>query len=86
MTEHTVESLGVVSLAKILSIIGVVWGMILAISWIMVGGPVGGRPGLPELLSAIIGGALFGVIGGAITAVVYNVAARLAGGLGLGVS
>ena len=86
MTEYTVDSIGVVSLARILGVIGLLWGIILAISWIVLGGPMGGRPGLPELLIAIIGGALYGVIGGAITAVIYNAAAGLAGGIELEMS
>lgn len=86
MTEYTVDSIGVVSLAKILGAIGLLWGIILAISWIILGGPMGGRPGLPELLIAIGGGAVYGVIGGAITAIIYNAAAGIAGGIELELS
>jgi hypothetical protein len=86
MTEYSVDSIDVVSLAKILGVIGLLWGIILAMGWIAPGGPMGGRPGLPELLIAIIGGALYGVIGGAITAVIYNAAAGLVGGIELEVS
>ena len=86
MTEYTVDTIGVISLAKILGVIGLLWGIILAISWIVLGGPMGGRPGLPELLIAIIGGVLYGVIGEAITAVIYNAAAGLVGGIELELS
>jgi len=86
MTEYTVDSIGVVSLAKILGVIGLIWGLILAIGWIALGGPMGGRPGLPELIIAIIGGALYGGVGGALTAVIYNAAAGLVGGIELQVS
>lgn len=56
-------------------------GLVLALSWFVFGGPIGGRPRLLELLTAIIGGALYGIIGGAITAVVYNAAAAAVGGI-----
>ncbi|NHN49234.1 hypothetical protein G9464_16775 [Halostella sp. JP-L12] len=86
MTAYIVDSIGVVSLAKILGVIGLLWGIILALSWIVIGGPMGGRPGLPDLLIATIGGALYGVIGGAITALIYNAAAGLMGGIELELS
>lgn len=86
MTEYTVESLGVLSLAKTLGVIGLLWGIILVLSWILLGGPLGGRPGLPELLIAVVGSALYGVIGGALTAVIYNAAAGLVGGIELELS
>jgi hypothetical protein len=86
MTQYTVTNVGIVSLAKILGSIGLLWGLLLALSWIILGGPLGGRPGLPELLIAVIGGGLYGVVGGAITAVVYNAAASLVGGIELELS
>lgn len=86
MTEYTVTNVDVVSLAKILGAIGLVWGIFVAIGWTVLGGPMGGRPGLPELLIAIIGGGLYGVIAGAVTSVVYNAAASLVGGIELELS
>lgn len=86
MTDYTVTNVDVVSLAKILGAIGLLWGIFVAIGWIVLGGPMGGRPGLPELLIAIIGGGLYGVVGGAITAVVYNAAASIVGGIELELS
>lgn len=86
MTEYVVETVDVVSLAKILGVIGLLWGIVLAVSWIVLGGPLGGRPGLPELVIAVVGGALYGVVGGAITAIVYNLAAGLVGGIELELS
>lgn len=83
MTAHTVDTVGVVSLAKILGVIGLLWGLVLAFSWLVLGAPMGGRPGLPELLFVAVGGALYGVVGGAITALVYNAAAGLVGGIEL---
>jgi len=47
---------------------------------------MGGSPGLPELLVSIVGGALYGAIGGALTALIYNAAAGLAGGIEFEVS
>lgn len=81
MTEHTIDTVDVLSLAKILGLIGLLWGLVIAASWILIGGPLGGRPGLPELLLAIVGGALYGLVGGAITAIVYNLAATMVGGI-----
>jgi MFS family permease len=88
MTEYIVDSIGVVSVAKILGVVGLLWGIVLAISWIVLGGPMGGRPGLPELLLliAIIGGTVYGVSGDAITAVIYNAAAGVTGGIELEMS
>lgn len=86
MTDHTVDAIGVKSLAKILGIMGLLWGLVLALSWIVFGGPIGGRPGLPELLIAIVGGALYGAIGGAVTAIVYNAVAAVVGGIELELS
>jgi uncharacterized membrane protein len=86
MPSYTVDSIDVLSLAKILGVIGLLWGIIIAISWIVLGGPMGGSPGLPELLVSIVGGALYGAIGGALTALIYNAAAGLAGGIEFEVS
>lgn len=86
MTEYTVDTIDVVSLAKILGVMGVLWGLVVAVSWIILGGPIGGRPGLLELLIAIVGGGIYGVIGGAITAIVYNLAATVVGGIELELS
>lgn len=86
MTDYTVTNVDVVSLAKILGTIGLLWGLFVAIGWIVLGGPFGGPPGLPELLIAVIGGGLYGVVGGAITAVVYNAAASFVGGIELELS
>lgn len=86
MQQYTVDTIGVSSLAKILGIIGLLWGLILALSWIVLGGPMGGRPGLPELLIAVIGGGLYGVVVGAVTAIVYNLAASVVGGIELELS
>jgi hypothetical protein len=86
MTEYVIQSVDVVSVAKILGIIGLLWGIVLALSWVVLGGPIGGRPGLPELLVAVVGSALYGVLGGALTAIVYNLAAALVGGLKFDVS
>lgn len=61
-------------------------GLFVAIGWIVLGGPFGGRPGLPEHLVAVVGVGLYGVVGGAVTAVVYNAAASLVGGIELELS
>lgn len=81
MPTHEIESLDVWSLAKILGVMGLIWGLILAITWVVAGLFGAGIPGLPELLASVLGGVVYGVIGGAITAIVYNAAASLIGGL-----
>lgn len=86
MPEYRVDTVDVVSLAKILGVIGLLWGIVVALSWVVLGGPMGGRPGLPELLVAVVGGGLYGLVGGAITAIVYNLAATAVGGIELELS
>ena len=86
MSEHSLDSIGVVSAARILGLIGLLWGLVVAISWIVIGGPFGGAPGVPELVIVVLGGAVYGVVGGAVTAIVYNAAASFVGGLKFDVS
>lgn len=81
MPSHEIESLEVWSLAKILGVMGFIWGLIVAITWLVAGLLGAGLPGLPELLASVIGGVIYGVIGGAITAIIYNAAASLIGGI-----
>ena len=86
MTLRTVNAIGVRSLATIMGVMGLLWGLIVAITWVaagVLGAPV---PGLPELLVTVLGATLYGVVGGAITALVYNVAASLVGGIRLTLS
>lgn len=81
MSVQTVERIDVVSLAKVVGGIGFLWGLIVAIAWIatgVLGGPV---PGGPELVSSTIGGLVGGVVVGGVTAILYNAAASLIGGL-----
>lgn len=86
MPSHTIDSIQVWSLAKVLDVMGLLWGSIVAITWIVAGLLGAGVPGLPELLVSVIGGILYGVIGGAITAIIYNAAASLIGGIEIDLS
>jgi hypothetical protein len=86
MATYSVDAIGVVSLAKVLGVVGLLWGVIVALTWLVFGGPIGGRPGLIELVVAVGGGALYGVLIGLLTALVYNAAAGIAGGLELDLS
>lgn len=83
MASHEIQSIKVWSLAKILGVMGLIWGLIVAITWFLVGMVGGGVPGLPELLVSVVGGVIYGVIGGMITAIIYNAAASLIGGIQL---
>lgn len=81
MASYTVDHVDVTSLAKVLGIIGLIWGLLLAVMWLVVG--VGGMSavGVPELVVAVVGGGLYGTVVGAVTAILYNAAASLVGGV-----
>lgn len=81
METRTIEALKVWPLAKILGVMGLLWGIIVGITWFAAGVMGAGVPGFPELVISVLGGLLYGVIGGAITAIVYNAAASLVGGI-----
>jgi hypothetical protein len=86
VTLRTIHSIDVRSLATILGVMGLLWGLIVAITWFAAGLLGAAAPALPELLFTILGGVLYGVVGGAITAIVYNAAASLVGGIELDLS
>ena len=79
--ERTLERIDVVSLAKVVGVIGCLWGLILAITWLVSGALGGPFPGMPELVVSVVGGSLTGIIVGGITAILYNAATGLTGGL-----
>lgn len=56
---------------------GLLWGIIVAITLVVAGLFGAGVPGLPELAASVLGGVIYGVIGGAVTAIIYNAAASL---------
>lgn len=86
MASREIDSIEIWSLAKILGVMGFIWGLIVAFSWVVVGMFGGGVPGLPELLAPVVGGVIYGVIVGIITAIIYNAAASLIGGIQLELS
>lgn len=81
--EYTLEQIDVVSLGKVLGVIGLLWGVIIAISWIAVAALGGPFPGAAELVLSVFGSFLSGIIAGGVTAILYNAAASLIGGLEL---
>lgn len=80
MVSRIVHSIDVWALAKILGVMGLLWGLVVAVTWVAVDLLGGNVPGLPELLVTVLGGTLYGVVGGAITAVIYDAAASIIGG------
>lgn len=70
-----------VSAAKILGVMGLLWGLILGITLVAAGALGAGVPGVPEIALSVFGGAVYGVVGGAVTAIVYSAAASLVGGI-----
>lgn len=81
MREHEVERINVLSLARVVGVIGLLCGIILEITWLVTGMLGGPFPGMSELLISIIGCLLSGFIVGGITAILYNASASLIGGL-----
>lgn len=81
--EYTLEQIDVLSLAKVVGVIGLLWGVIIAISWVVAAALGGPFPGASELVFSVFGSLLSGVIVGAVTAILYNAAASLIGGLKL---
>lgn len=81
--ERTLERIDVVSLAKVVGVIGFLWGVILAVTWLVTGALGGPFPGMPELVVSVVGSLLSGIIVGGITAILYNAATSLTGGLEL---
>ena len=81
MPTHTVESIGVASLARILALMGLLWGLIVAVTWLAIGLFGGPAPGGAELLAPVLLGVVYGAVGGAVTAILYNAAASLIGGI-----
>lgn len=81
--ERTLERIDVVSLATVVGGIGLLWGVILAITWLVTGALGGPLPGLTELATSIIGGLVSGLVVGGITAILFNATTSLIGGLEL---
>lgn len=81
--EYSIERLDVLSLAKVVGVIGLLWGVIVAITWLAIGVVGGPFPGAPELVASTVGSLVAGILVGGITAILYNAAASLIGGLEL---
>ena len=83
MVTQTVETIGVWSLAKILAVMGLLWGLIMTVVSLFVGVMGAGMMGGAEALVWLVGGPIYGAVVGAISAIVYNAAASLIGGVEL---
>lgn len=83
METHTVQRLGVFSLAIVVGAIGLLWGVIVTIAWLGVAVLGSATPGITELLVSTLGAGLSGIVAGGVTAILYNAAASLVGGLEL---
>ena len=59
---------------------GLLWRSIVAITWLLTG-MFGILLGFLEVIETVTGGIRYGVIGGAITAIIFKAAARLIGGI-----
>jgi hypothetical protein len=83
VTNYEVDAIGVWSLAKILGVMGLLWGVIMTVVSLFVGVMGGGMMPGGGFAIWIVGGPIYGVVTGAITAIVYNAAAALIGGVEL---
>ena len=83
---YVLRHVGVFSLAKIMAIFGLLLGIVYAALFLSIG------PSLPgytasgsgptmTVIAGIVGGSVSGFVGGAIIAILYNLFARLAGGI-----
>lgn len=81
MDTYSLARVDVASVAKILGVVGLLWGLIVGVMWTATGLVGGPSPGLTALAAATVGGTLYGVIAGAVTALIYNAAAGLVGGI-----
>lgn len=86
MSINTLDEIGVAPSAKVVGTIGLLWGVILSIVWVVAGFLGGPFPGAVELLASTLGSLVAGMVIGAVTAILYNAAAGLIGGLKLELS
>lgn len=78
---RTIEQVGVVSLAKIIGLMGVLWILILIVPALVIGSSFGVGASVGDVVILVVGAGLYGTFGGAVSAVIYNLAAELAGGI-----
>ena len=81
MQQYSIERVDVRSLASILGSMALAWGVIVSLVWVVVGLAGGPFPGLPEFVSILVGAPIGGIIIGAISAILFNLAVVLVGGL-----
>lgn len=83
MSDHEVQSIGIISLAKILAVMGLLWGVLMVVLSLFVGMMGVEMMGRTEIIIWLVGAPIYGAVVGAITAIVYNAAASLIGGVEL---
>lgn len=80
---RTVRQVGVWTVTKVTALMGLLWSVILAVPLIALSGTVAGvgAVSVGETAVLVVGAAFYGGFGGAVSAVIYNLAAEFAGGV-----
>lgn len=81
MEHHQIRHVTVQSLAAMLGVMALFWGILVALVWIVIGLGQGPMPGFVELVAVLIGGPTAGAVLGAVAAIFFNLAAVFVGGL-----
>jgi len=88
-TAYMIKSFGVLSVAKFSAILGLIWGFVLGLVFLLFGSiasmigaqSLGMGAGIAGFIMMIIFGGIGGFIGGAIMAVIYNIILGVIGGI-----
>lgn len=75
------KRIGIASLAKFQAVIMAIYALVFGLPWLLIGSAADAGFGFAVYLAMVIGGLVFGAIGGAITAGVYNLIAGSVGGV-----
>lgn len=78
---RTVRQVGVWTVTKIAGLMGLLWSIILALPVIALSGTVPGVGSVGQVAVLVVAAGLYGGFGGAVSAVIYNLAAEFAGGI-----
>lgn len=81
MEQYTITEVTVRSLAAMLGVMMLAWGILVSLVWIVVGLAGAPFPGFAELLVVLVASPIAGAIIGAIGAIFFNLAAVFVGGL-----
>jgi predicted Co/Zn/Cd cation transporter (cation efflux family) len=86
-TKFRVRRVSILSAASVLAFVGVLYGLVYGVIVMVVGsaaigfGVLSAALGVLNLVVGVLLGAAFGFIGGAVSAIFYNIAARFVGGI-----